>query len=160
MDSIQSAIGVLTRLEGTLVGTAIQDFDTVRAMMLATFGEIHKAFHQIESGLLVHEGKLQGMAASATNRKGNILDNKAVSGIKMLSGIKSSFREWNEKFINVYVQARTGTRKVFKEMASHIDKEVDQDFDVLFDDHWFAQEGLDKQVFKEELYVVLIDKAE
>ncbi len=159
MNALQSAIGVLSNLEGTLANNTLSDFDSVRTMMMMAFSETHKAFHAVEAALLVHEGRMTGMATSTANRKGNILDNKAVSSIKTLS-TKSSFREWNEKFVNVYAQARIGARTVFKDMASHIDKEVDQEFEDIFDDAWFTQENLNRQVFKEELYVVLIDKAE
>ena len=50
----------------------------------------------------------------------------------MLSNDKSSFRNWNDRMVNVVVNARPGTRRNFKSMMEHVDKEIKREFEETF----------------------------
>ena len=89
----------------------------------------------------------QGTGANTNNR--NILDSKAVQSLKTLSHDKSSFRTWNDKFINVFTQVRQKSRRVFDAMCKFIDKEETGTFRFQMEENLFTSAGIDQDTSDE-----------
>ena len=86
----------------------------------------------------------------------NVLDSKSIQSIKQFGGDKSTFRTWNDKFINVFTQVRANSRAVFDAMCKHVDREIEEAFEIKHNSEWFKTQGIDQAKFNEYMYVVLM----
>ena len=86
------------------------DFGEVREKVVAQQGAIDVlARGGVQRG--AHPGGTQG-----------ILENKSVGNLPVLGSDKSSFRHWNDRLVNVIVNVRPGTRKLFECMMEYVDR--------------------------------------
>ena len=84
------------------------DYSKMNKQMIAEVGEVKQK-------VMMHQGAIEvlttkperGQAGSARG----ILENKSVTSLPMLGTDKNSFRNWNDRMINVVVNVRPGTRK-------------------------------------------------
>ena len=100
----------------------------------------------------------------------SILDHKAIMNMKLLSSDKSSFKLWNEKFVNAFEAAIKGARTVFELITNEIDTgKVMKDEDDI--EQWYEQLEVNGEVIGrspelawdelgEKISFVLVDKCE
>ena len=53
----------------------------------------------------------------------------SVTSLPMLNKDKTSFRHWNDRMMNVVINARPGTRTIFQYMMVYVDKDTDGEFE-------------------------------
>ena len=90
--------------------------------------------------------------------------NKSVSNLPALGNDKNSFRHWNDRLVNVVVNVRPGTRKLFECMMEYIDRETGGDFEELFKNSQACADmenaGTKYARIDEDLYTLLMDRTE
>ena len=92
------------------------------------------------------------------------MENKSVSNLPVLGNDKSSFRHWNDRLVNVIVNVRPGTRKLFECMMEYVDRETVGDFEELFKASQACADmenaGTMYARIDEDLYTLLMDRTE
>ena len=82
----------------------------------------------------------------------------------MLGTDKNSFRNWNDRMVNVVVNVRPGTRKIFQSMMEYVDQERGGNFEEVFKESQeyrdMAAAGTTYERIDEDLYTLLMDRTE
>ena len=96
------------------------EYSRLIRQLTADFGEVRQR-------VLMHQGAIDVLTTKP--EKGHagitrgILENKSVASLPMLGTDKNSFRNWNDRMVNVVVNVRPGTRKLFQSMMEYVDQE-------------------------------------
>ena len=76
--------------------------------------QVTAEFEEVKQKVLVHQGAIEVLTARPerghTGSARGILENKSVTSLPMLGTDKNSFRNWNDRMVNVVVNVRPGTR--------------------------------------------------
>ena len=84
------------------------DHANLGAQMVTEFGEVKQK-------VLIHQGAIEVRtnkpAKSHAGGARGILENKSVTNLPMLGTDKNSFRNWNDRLVNVVSNVRPGSRK-------------------------------------------------
>ena len=87
--------------------------------------QVMAKFGEVEQKILVRQGAIEVLTTRPEkNHTGStraILEHKSVTNLPMLGTDKNSFRNWNDRMVNVVVNVRPGTRKIFQSMMEYLD---------------------------------------
>ena len=90
------------------------------------------------------------------NRKG-IMEFKVIQNLKAVTGDKTGFRQWHQKFMSALGQVNSRYEELMKNLITKID--LDKDLTTVIDQE-VSEEPQQWDELSKDLYKVLIDKAE
>ena len=116
----------------------------------------------------MHNGAIEVLTRRSekdhTGATRGILEHKSVTSLPMLGTDKNSFRNWNDRMVNVVVNVRPGTRKIFQYMMEYVDKEKGDGFEEVFKGSQECRDmeaaGTKYERIDEDLYTLLTDRTE
>ena len=112
------------------LGSSLEnDHSKLNMQVMGDFGEVKQK-------ILMHQGAIEVLTTrpekSQSGGTRGILENKSVTNLPTLGSDKNSFRNWNDRMVNVVVNVRPGTRKIFQYMMEYVDQESGGNFEEIF----------------------------
>ena len=103
----------------------------ITSQIAVEFGEVREKV-STQQGAIDVLARGDGQRGAHPGSTRGILENKSVGNLPVLGSDKSSFRHRNDRLVNVIVNVRPGTRKLFECMMEYVDRETGGDFEEPF----------------------------